>query len=215
MGAAASMSGDKSDTASSVKVVGLLAMGLTLMLMGLGLLPPPYVNGFLGNWAVAPTASGFGGVVLVLLGLIGLWKGHVYWGSVFTSYGAFFSAWVGTYLFYSGGLAGLLSGGSGGPTPAVFAYGLAGFTFVFLLLTLTFLVSSLKHGWLTFFLFLFLFISFVLWLVENWMFGAGNTVSHGQMWATGGITILTGLIGWYMATAHLTNWSYGRKFLPG
>ncbi len=201
MGGTSSMSADKSDTGSNVKVVGLLGMGLTLMLMGLGLLPAPYSNGFSGFWAAIPTAGTFGGAVLIIVGLIALWKGHQYWGSAFVSYGAFFSIWTNTVPNVS--------------PPLVHFYGLAGFAFVFLLLSLTFLISSMKHGWLTFFLFLFFFLSMILWLVSYWMTAAGNTISTGQMWATGGITILTGLIAWYMATAQLTNWSYGKKFLPG
>lgn len=202
MGAGASMASDKGDVGSNVKVVGLLAMGVTLILMGLGFLPSPYSKGFVAGttyWAATPTASVFGGGILVILGLIALYKSHPYWGSAFVAYGAFFLVWTMTVTVPF----------------SVAAYGLAGFTFVFLLLTLTFLVNSMKHGWMSFFLFLFLFISFILWVVWYWMVGAGNTISDGQYWATGGLTIFTGLIAWYMGTAHLTNSTYGRKFLPG
>lgn len=194
------MSSDKGDMGSNVKVVGLLGMGLTLMLIGLSLLPAPYSAGFGGFWAANPTASLFGGLVLILIGLLALYKGHQYWGSAFAAYGAFFITWVAT---------------TGSATSAVRFYGLAGFTFVFMLMTLTFLVSSMKHGWLTFILFLLFFVTTILWLVNDWMTAAGNTISSGQMWANGVFTILTGLIAWYMATAHLTNWTYGRKVLPG
>ncbi len=207
MGAGASMTAEKSDTGSNVKVVGLLAMGLTLIMIGLGLLPSPYANGFAGHWAAFPIASIFGGIVLAVVGLLALSKGHLYWGSAFTSYGAFFLVWASTLTSYNSL--------GGGPFAGVFSYGLAGFTFVFLLMTLTYLVSSLKHGWMAFFLFLFFFVSFVLWLSEYWTIGAGNSVSKGMEWATGGLTILTGLLAWYMATAHLTNTTYGKKFLPG
>lgn len=202
MGAAASMSSDKGDMGSNVKVVGLFGMGLTLMLIGLSFLPSPYGNGFGGwgsFWAALPVAATFGGVVLLIVGLIALYKGHVYWGSAFASYGAFFIIWTNTINSPSG----------------VAYYGLAGITFVFLLMTLTFLISSMKHGWVTFFLFLFFFISAILWLVVEWMTAAGNSVSSGQWWATAAITFIAGLIAWYAATAHLTNWTYGKKVLPG
>lgn len=196
------MAGDKNDMGSNVKVAGLLGMGVTLLLVGLSLLPKPYGNGFVGFWAAVPTAGIFGGVILILLGLIGLWKSHLFWGSAFIAYGAFFSIWSGTITR----LATLTQ---------VQFYGLAGFTFVFMLMTLTFLLSSPKHGWLTVGLFGFFFLSTIMWLVTYWMTAAGNSISTGQMWATAAITILTGLIAWYMATATLTNWTYGKKYLPG
>lgn len=207
MGAASSMSSDKGDTGSNVKVAGLIGMGVTLILMGLSLLPSPYGAGFAAQfggagmfWAVLPTAATFAGGILVLLGLIGLWKGHLFWGSAFVSYGAFFWVWTMTVTQR---------------LTQVQYYGLAGFTFVFLLMTLTFLISSMKHGWLAFFLYLFFLFSTILWTVYYWMIAAGNNVSNGQMYANAVITILTGLIAWYTATAQLTNWTYGRKVIPG
>lgn len=200
MGATASMAGDKSESASNVKVVGLMGMGLSLMLIGLSLLPPPYSNGFANFGPAIPTAGFFGGIVLVIAGLGALWRNHMFWGSAFAAYGAFFTVWTVTIPNHGGG---------------VLSYGLAGFSFVFLMMTLTFLLSSRKHGWLTFFLFLFFALSLILWTVAFWMSAAGNTISNGQWWATGGLTILTGLTAWYMATAALTNWTYGKQYLPG
>lgn len=202
------MSSDKSDVGSNVKVAGLLGMGVTLILIGLSLLPSPYGAGFqpaFGGaanafWVAVSTAGTFGGIVLVLLGLIALYKGHQFWGSAFVSYGAFFSIWTVTATLR---------------LAQVQYYGLAGFVFVFMLMTLTFLISSMKHGWLAFFLYLFFFFSTVLWIVLYWMMAAGNNVSNGQMYANAVITIITGLIAWYTATAQLTNWTYGRKVIPG
>jgi len=33
-------------------------------------------------------------------------------------------------------------------------------------------------------------------------------------WAVGGVIIVTGIMAWYVATAILTNWNYGRRVLP-
>ena len=207
MGAPASMAGDKSDMGSNVKVVGLLGFGVTLMLLGMTLLPSPYSNGFPNYGPTLATSTFFGGIVAAIAGLLALKRGHQFWGSAFVAFGAFFFVW--TLTVPANPLITLLGGSAMSP------YGLAGFSFVYTLMALTFLLSARKHGWLTLGLFFFLFLSLILWTVEFWMAGAGNSISKGQMWATGAITILTGLIAWYMATAHLTNWSYGRKYLPG
>lgn len=211
MGGSTSMASDKSDQGSSVKVVGLLAMGATLMLIGLSLLPPPYSIGFnvRNYWTATATAGTFGGLVLIIVGLISLWRSHLFWGSAFVAFGAFFSIW--TSVAPNVPVPSFCTGSA----CAVGYYGLAGFAFVFVLIALTFLISSMKHGWMSFILFLFVFITLILWLVQFWMTAAGSTVSNGQMWATGGFTILAGLVGWYIATATLTNWTYGKKFLPG
>ena len=96
----------------------------------------------------------------------------------------------------------------------VFGYGGAGFMIIWMLFTLTFLISSFKHGWGTFLGLLFLFVGIILLVIDLWQIGAGNTISSGEKWAIGGEWIATGLIWWYGATAALTNHTYNRKLLP-
>jgi succinate-acetate transporter protein len=185
---------------ASPAILGMLAFGLTIILFGLSRLPHPYGTNFTGFAGIPDTELVLGGLILIIAGLIGLRTGHLYWGSAFLGYSAF---WL------SFGILG--TGGEGFAT--------AGFFFIWMLFTLTFLISSMKHGWVTFFFFLLLFVGVVLMLVEFWQAGAlvvpGNTkISAGEMWAIGGEWILTGLVAWYSGTASLTNHTYNRKLLP-
>jgi len=185
---------------ASPAIIGMLAFGLTILLFGLSKLPHPYGTDFLGFSGIPITALVLGGLVLGICGLIGLRTGHLYWGSAFLGYGAF---WI-TF-------------GTVGSSAMGFAS--AGFMLIWVLFTLTFLISSFKHGWVTFIFFLLLFVGVILLLVEFWQAG-GNAVPHlaaitpSEMWAVGGEWILTGLVGWYSATASLANQTYGKKFLP-
>jgi uncharacterized protein len=185
---------------ASPAIIGLLAFGMTIILFGLANLPKPYGNGFVGFAGIPATETLLGGLILVLAGIIGLLKGHTYWGSAFLGYGAF-------WLSAASGAVTLTGVGAHG-------YGGAGFMFIWLLFTLTFLISSMKHGWGTFFFLLFLFVGFALLIVEFWQTGAANKISSGEMWAVGGEWIFTGVIAWYAGTADLTNHTYGRKVLP-
>lgn len=182
---------------ASPAVIGLLAFGLTIILFGLSNLPKPYGNGFVGFTGVTATEASLGGLILLLAGIIGMWKGHLYWGSAFLGYAAFWIIWS-----------------SSAASAAVHGYGGAGFFFIWLLFTLTFLISAFKHGWVTVAFYVLLFVGIILLLIEFWQMGAGTKISSGEMWAVGGEWILTGLVGWYAATADLTNHTYGRKVLP-
>ena len=190
---------------ASPSILGLLAFGLMTILLGLLALPSPYSSGFGATphgistsfVAVTQMALAVGGL-LVIIGVISLIEGHLYWGSAFLGYGIFWGSW--------GWATHHLGFGSG--------YGEAAFMFLWLMFTLTFLVSSIKHGWATLIAFLFLFVGIILLLVVAWQTGAGNTISSGEHWAVGGELIATGLIWWYGGTAQLTNHSFAKKFLP-
>jgi uncharacterized protein len=203
----ATSSGDRAEWWANPWPIGMLGFALTIILAGLANLPKPYSNGFLnglGNtWSVYSTALIFGGVVLILVGIIGLRKGHIFGGSTFLGYGAFWIAY-----------AELLGSLGGGPIGAVKYYAIAAFAFVWMLFTLTFLINSLKHGWGVFFFFLVLFLSYILLVVQYSELGGGHTISSGESWATGGLMIVTGVVAWLVATAELTNENYGRKIIP-
>jgi uncharacterized protein len=189
-------------------VVGLMGFGTTTMLAGLSSLPAPYVNGFTSNWAVYGMALSFGGAAQLAAGLIALRKGNVFAGSAFVGYGAF---WIAFTLMLTDfiNLPGVLA--------SPFAYGVAGFAFVWMMFTFTFLINSPKHGWGIFMVFLFLFIAFILLVVKYVSIAQGQSTfvgSNGANWAVGGEIIFDGFLAWYVATADLTNWNYGRKVLP-
>ncbi|MGB6500057.1 MAG: acetate uptake transporter [Thermoplasmata archaeon] len=195
---------EKPEWWASPAVIGLMGFGLTTIMAGLSNLPAPYVNGFAANWGIYGMAIAFGGIVQLIAGVIGLRKGNLFAGSAFVGYGAFWLA----FTFMLTTFIGLA------PTGAVALYAVSAFAFVWMMFTLTFLINSMKHGWGIFFVFLFLFISFILLTVKFWQLGGGHTISTGEGWAVGGMIILTGLTAWYVATADLTNWNYGRKVLP-
>ncbi|HTP56342.1 MAG TPA: acetate uptake transporter [Thermoplasmata archaeon] len=203
---------EKPEWWASPAVIGLMGFGLTTIIAGLSDLPQPYGTGFgavgggLGtNWVTFGMAIAFGGLAQFVAGFIALRKGNMFAGSAFVGYGAF---WIAFTLMLAS-FAGLA-----GPGFPVAAFGVAGFAFVWMMFTLTFLINSMKHGWGIFFVFLFLFVAFILLVVQFWQVGGGHSVSKGQLWATGGEIILTGATAWYVATADLTNWNYGRKVLP-
>jgi uncharacterized protein len=198
MGSSSGTPGNSANNlASNPAVIGLLAFGMTAILFGLSLLPKPYGNGFAGFSGVAETELILGGLVLILAGVIGILRGHPYWGTIFLGYGAFWAS-----LAYVGGIGGVLG------------YGASGFAVIWLLFTLTFLISSFKHGWGSFFGLLFLFVAFILLIIFYWQVGAATSISSGEHWAVGGLWIATGLLWWYGATAMLTNHTYDRKILP-
>jgi succinate-acetate transporter protein len=185
-------------------VVGLMGFGTTTMIAGLSNLPGPYSAGFNNNWVVFGMAAAFGGTAQFAAGLISLRKGNVFGGSAFIGYGAFwwaFTLMLTTYV-----------GGAGVGTPVF--YGVAGFAFIWMLFTIAFLINAPKHGMALTGVFFLLTIAFLLLTVKFWQLGQGNTISDGEGWFIGGEIFLTGLLAWYVATADLTNWNYGRKVLP-
>ena len=184
-------------------ILGFLAFGLTAILYGLSQLPKPYSAGFtasvLGNTVTDVT---LGGLVLLLVGLIGLLQGHAYWGSAFLGSAGFWVIWSTTGQTIQSTLT----------DPA--GYAVAGIAFIWLLFTLTYLISSMKHGWGTFFGFLFLFVAIILSLIEAWQVGGATKLATGTEWAAGGLWIVTGIVWWFKGTNDLTSHTYGRKILP-
>lgn len=186
-------------------IIGLMGFGTTTMIAGLTNLPAPYSAGFGGNWVVFGMALAFGGTAQFAAGLVALRKGNVFAGSAFVGYGAF---WLAFTLM----LVEFLPGAIAAHTP--FFYGISGFAFIWMLFTITFLINAPKHGMVLTAVFLFLVIAFLLLGIQFYQLGQGNTISAGESWLVGGEIMFDGLLAWYLATADLTNWNYGRKVLP-
>jgi succinate-acetate transporter protein len=192
-------------------VIGLMGFGTTTMVAGLSNLPAPYSNGFAGNWVVYGMALAFGGAAQFAAGLVALRKGNVFAGSAFVGYGAFWIAFTLMLTSFVG-----QAGAAAATTPPVIFYGVAGFAFIWMMFTITFLINAPKHGMILTGVFLFLVIAFLLLVVKFWQLANGNTSSltGSEGWAIGGEIFFDGLLAWYLATADLTNWNYGRKILP-
>ena len=199
---------EKPEWWASPAVVGLMGFGTTTMIAGLTNLPTPYSAGFAGNWAVYGMALAFGGSAQFVAGAIALRKGNMFAGSAFIGYGSFWWAFVLMLVAFSP--AAIAAG-----TPIL--WGIAGFAFIWMMFTFSFLINAPKHGWGVFMVFLFLFIAFILLTVKFASLAAGQTTfnpNQGANWAVGGEIIFDGFLAWYVATADLTNWNYGRKVLP-
>jgi uncharacterized protein len=200
---------EKPEWWASPAVVGLMGFGTTTMIAGLSNLPTPYGAGFGGNWVVYGMAVAFGGIAQLIAGLIALRKGNMFAGSAFMGYGAFWLAFTLMLTTFTAQIPAV-------DAPAIF-YGVAGFAFIWMMFTFTFLINAPKHGWGIFMVFLFLFIAYILLVVKFWSIASGQTTFAADAsanWAVGGEIIFTGFIAWYVATADLTNWNYGRKVLP-
>ena len=200
---------EKAEWWATPAVVGLMGFGTTTMIAGLTNLPTPYSSGFNGNWVVYGMAIAFGGLAQLIAGVIALRKGNLFAGSAFVGYGAF---WIAFTLMLTS-----FVGQAGGTAPIL--YGVAGFAAIWALFTFSFMINAIKHGWGITFVFVFLFISFLLLTVKFYSLAASGTGSAfygsgSDNWFVGGIIIFTGLLAWYVATAVLTNWNYGRKVLP-
>ncbi len=198
---------EKPEWWASPAVVGLMGFGTTTMIAGLSNLPTPYSSGFANNWVVFGMALAFGGTAQFVAGLIALRKGNMFAGSAFVGYGSFWWAFV--LMLWT------FSAGAGTGTPIL--YGIAGFAFIWFLFTLTFLINAPKHGWGVFLVFLFLTIAFLLLTVKFYSLASGSTTfaaNASANWAVGGEIIFDGFLAWYVATADLTEWNYGKKILP-
>jgi uncharacterized protein len=186
-------------------IIGLMGFGTTTMIAGLSNLPAPYSNGFAGNWVVYGMALAFGGTAQFAAGLVALRKGNVFAGSAFVGYGSF---WLAFTLMLNQFVGPAATAG------APIFYGISGFAFIWFMFTLTFLINAPKHGWVLTGVFLFLVIAYLLLTVKFWQLANGTVISTGEGWAVGGEIFFDGLLAWYLATADLTNWNYGRKILP-
>lgn len=198
---------EKPEWWASPAVVGLMGFGTTTMIAGLSNLPTPYGAGFGGNWVVYGMAIAFGGIAQLIAGLIALRKGNMFAGSAFMGYGAFWLAFTLMLTSFTTQI----------PAGSPFLYGVAGFAFIWMMFTFSFLINAPKHGWGILMVFLFLFIAFILLTVKFYSLASGATTFNPDQsanWAVGGEIIFTGFVAWYVATADLTNWNYGRKVLP-
>lgn len=201
------------NTNAGMSIFGLLAFGLVSMLFGLSQLPGPYGHGFdlpiaanlyVTGATVSLTMTTLGGVALFLVGIVMFLKSaEPYWAVAFTGYGAFWAI-LGTVATTAANYS-------------TYGYGTAGFALVWMLFTLTLLISSFKHGWMTFLFYLVLFIGLALLVVEFWQWGAGGAttkISGDELGVIGGFWIAAGILAWYGGTSRLTELNWGRKLLP-
>jgi len=183
---------EKPEWWASSATLGLLGFGTTTILAGLN------IGGWIGAGAVLAMAIFFGGIAQIIAGLIGLRKGNMF-ATAFLCYGAFWLAfnWMLTSAVVPADL-----------------YGISAFMFVWFLVTLTFTINAPKHGIGVTLVFVTLLIAFLLLTWQFNQMAAGTVLSKGTLQGIGGEIVLTGLLAWFVATADVTNWNYGRKIIP-
>lgn len=183
---------EKPEWWASPATLGLLGFGMTTVLAGLN------VGEWIGAGAVLSMAIFFGGIIQIIAGIIGLRKGNMF-ATAFLCYGAFWLAfnWMLTSAVVPADL-----------------YGIAAFMFVWFLVTLTFTLNVTKHGFGLTLVFVTLLIAFLLLTWDFDTKAAGTAIAKSTLQAIGGEIVLTGMLAWYVATADLTNWNYGRKLIP-
>jgi succinate-acetate transporter protein len=188
---------EKPEWWASSATLGLMGFGTTTILAGL------QTGGWIQYGALLSMAIFFGGSAQVIAGVIALRKGNMFAGTAFVGYGMFwlaFNTLVSTYV--------------AAHSPLVTTYDVAAFTFVWFMFTFAFLINAPKHGWGITAVFLTLTIAFILLTVMFYQLAAGNPLSLNTDKIIGGEIILTGLLAWFVGTADLTNWNYGRRIIP-
>jgi len=171
--------------------LGLAAFALTTFLLSLsnaGILAGTGPN------IVIPVALLYGGAVQVAAGMFEFFNRNTFGATAFASYGAFWMAYAGVFLFP--GVASAL-----GPNSVPFF--LLGWT----IFTFYMMVGSLRlNGALTT-TFILLFLAFVALTIGA--FGHAELTKIG-----GGLGILTAIAAWYTSAAGILNGVYGRVVLP-
>jgi uncharacterized protein len=193
----------KSDEWASPVPIGMMAVALTTMLVGLTNLPAPFGKGFAGGWPVFGMAVALGGGAQFFAGVIALRTGDMFHGLGFVSFGGF---WLAFTLMMN-----VYSPATGSPS---IQYGLAGFAFVWMLFTFALMINAPKFGRGTTVSVVLLFVVFALLTMKYCQLGSGATISSAESWAIGGEILATGVSFWYVGMARLTNWNYGRNVLP-
>ena len=180
-------------------ILGWMAFGATTILAGVSF--TTYGGLWNSGSALPAMAVAFGGLVMILAGIIALRKGHAFSGTAIISYGAF-------YLAFSAVVTTAVAGGTGAEAAAMW------FGIVWCLVTFTFLLSAPKFGLVPTVFFLFLFVGYILMAIDFGTLANSNTLPgwYGNFW--GLEFFITVLIAWYLASAHLTNNTYGRKIFP-
>ena len=188
----------KPDQWASSAVLGLFGFALTTMCIGLS------VTGNLGIDGVPglAMAAAFGGTGQFIGGLINLRRGEIFSGTVFCCYGCFW--W--SVFFIDVILAKYFEMPPKGNDMLIFWW-------MWTLVTITFLISSWKHGPGICATFIILIVAFLLLDIKQHL-AIHETNDENLNKAAGWIIFLCGLTAWATGTAVMTNNQYGRVIIP-
>jgi hypothetical protein len=170
--------------------LGLAAFGVTLMMLSSA---NAGLWGGAGGAAVVGTSAFYGGIVLLIVGLLEFMRGNGFTGTVFMSFGAF---WLSIWYFLS--------------HAAVQAPGALGvFLLMFAIASLVMWICAIKLSPQLNVLFLLLFITLVALTYGFWGAGHANAVKYG-----GYAGMLTSLLALYMTAKSMINEAWGKTVLP-
>ena len=188
----------KPENWASPAVLGLFGFALTTMCIGLSVTQNLGIDGVPG----LAMAAAFGGTGQFIAGLIALRKGEIFPGTVFTCYGCF---WWSVFMI-DVVLAKYFEMPPKGNDMLIFWW-------MWTLVTITFLISSWKHGVGICTTFIILIIAFLLLDIKQHLV-IHETDDTDLNRATGWIIFLCGFTAWLTGLAIMTNNQYGKVLIP-
>ncbi|KAL5318481.1 hypothetical protein ACEPPN_013542 [Leptodophora sp. 'Broadleaf-Isolate-01'] len=197
------MNGQNSSSSSNgahLKPVESLKISLELF-EKLYLSPENNVHGDLRKTFGNPTPlSFFGGLLLVVSGLLEFFLGNTFPSVVFVSYGAHFLTFAATFQPFSNAIAAYSPDGTQTQTPE-FASSFAFYALFMGLLSFIYLICSLRTNLIFVFVFTGASLGFVLAAASFWTTALGMIVGATLLKGAGGAFFVAAVMGWYLLAA--------------
>jgi succinate-acetate transporter protein len=161
---------------------------------------------------IIPMALIYGGLVQLIIGVLEVFKGNTLGVVVFGSYGPFWIMFGLILEFYAPMTEASVkaSGGDAAAQAAAVNAGLAVFLAMFTVLTIFFVIASLRTDIMIFALLALVVVALILLLI----FYAGGQASPALEHVAGYIVMIFALIGWYRGLACFLESFWGREVLP-
>ena len=170
----------------------------------LGLYNAGWVNP-LGVTLVIPVAFIFGGVVQLIVAILEVFRGNVFGTAVFGTYGPF---WI-IYGLIENSFAGKVGAAAGKAAAAgAISSGVTVFLAMFAVLTFFFVIASLRTDVVLVAVFALLLAALILLMLG--VHGSSTGLVH----ASGYLTLLFAVLGWYHGAADVIGFTFGQKLLP-
>ncbi|MGH8980794.1 MAG: acetate uptake transporter [Acidimicrobiales bacterium] len=174
--------------------------GFAMTTTYLGLVNSGAIGGS-GVDAVLPLALLYGGTAQLLAGMWEFKNKNIFGATAFSSYGAF---WISFYVMVRWWLPGL--------SPGAANEALGFFLVVWGIFTFYMWIASFRTNVAVWLVFLTLWIAYGL-LASGTL--GGQTGSYHMVYEIGGyVTLICGLLAWYVSAAEVINGTWGRNFVP-
>ncbi|KAH9220006.1 GPR1/FUN34/yaaH family-domain-containing protein [Leptodontidium sp. 2 PMI_412] len=156
--------------------------------------------GWRGASGLSATAYFFGGLLLVVSGLLEFFLGNTFPSVVFMSYGAHFLTFAATFQPFSNAIAAYSPDGTQTQTPE-FASSFAFYALFMGLLSFIYLICSLRTNLIFVFVFTGASLGFVLAAASFWTTALGMIVGATLLKGAGGAFFVAAVMGWYLLAA--------------